>query len=106
MKNPRFVGCSSSAQFVVPRFSLVYRDFSRCAFSVKLTSTTVCFPHEQHPASSLALASRCPRGTRYSYREEPGKPRKDARRGRCHPLEAGFWPLWMTPLPRTNITEY
>jgi hypothetical protein len=39
-------------------------------------------------------------------REEPGKPRKDARRGRCHPLEAGFWPLWMTPLPRTNITEY
>ena len=32
-------------------------------------------------------------------REEPGKPRKDARRGRCHPLEAGFWPLWMTPLP-------
>ena len=35
-----------------------------------------------------------------------GKPRQDARRGRCHPLEAGFWPLWMTPLPRTNITEY
>jgi len=33
-------------------------------------------------------------------REEPGKPRKDARRVRCHPLEAGFWPLWMTPLPR------
>ena len=33
-------------------------------------------------------------------REEPGKPRKDARRGRCHLLEAGFWPLWMTPLPR------
>ena len=33
-------------------------------------------------------------------REEPGKPRKDARRGRRHPLEAGFWPLWMTPLPR------
>ena len=25
---------------------------------------------------------------------------------RCHPLEAGFWPLWMIPLPRTNITEY
>ena len=39
-------------------------------------------------------------------REEQGKPSKDARRGRCHPLEAGFWPLWMTPLPRTNITEY
>jgi len=33
-------------------------------------------------------------------REEPGKPRKDARRVRCHLLEAGFWPLWMTPLPR------
>jgi hypothetical protein len=33
-------------------------------------------------------------------REEQGKPSKDARRGRCHPLEAGFWPLWMTPLPR------
>ena len=31
---------------------------------------------------------------------------EDARRGRCHPLEAGFWPLWMTPLQRTNITEY
>jgi hypothetical protein len=26
--------------------------------------------------------------------------------GRCHPLEAGFWPLWMTPLPRSHITEY
>jgi hypothetical protein len=26
-------------------------------------------------------------------REEQGKPGKDARRGRCHPLEAGFWPL-------------
>ena len=39
-------------------------------------------------------------------REEQGKPGKDARRGRCHPLEAGFWPLWMTLLPRTNITEY
>ena len=39
-------------------------------------------------------------------REEQGKPRKDARRGRCHPLEAGFWPLWMTPLPRSHITEY
>ena len=39
-------------------------------------------------------------------REEPGKPRKDAQRGCCHPLEAGFWPLWMTPLPRTTITEY
>jgi len=39
-------------------------------------------------------------------REEQGKPGKDARRGRCHPLEAGFWPLWMTPLPRNTITEY
>jgi hypothetical protein len=38
-------------------------------------------------------------------REEPGKPRKDARRGRCHPLEAGFWPLWMTPLPRNNSSK-
>jgi len=28
------------------------------------------------------------------------QPRKDARRGRCHLLESGFWPLWMTPLPR------
>jgi hypothetical protein len=43
---------------------------------------------------------------RVQDREEPGKPRKDDRRGRCHPLEAGFWPLWMTPLQRTNITEY
>ena len=33
-------------------------------------------------------------------REEPGKPRKDARRGRCHLLEAGLWSLWMTQLPR------
>jgi hypothetical protein len=39
-------------------------------------------------------------------REEQGKPGKDARRGRCHLLEAGFWPLWMTPLPRKTITEY
>ena len=39
-------------------------------------------------------------------REEPGKPRKDARRGCCHPLEAGFWTLWMTPLRRKTITEY
>ena len=39
-------------------------------------------------------------------REEQGKPSNDARRGRCHPLEAGFWPLWMTPLPRSHITEY
>ena len=38
-------------------------------------------------------------------REEPGKPRKDARRGRCHLLEAGFWPLWMTPLPRTKHSQ-
>jgi hypothetical protein len=33
-------------------------------------------------------------------REEQGKPRQDAPRGRCHLLESGFWPLWMTPLPR------
>ena len=33
-------------------------------------------------------------------REEPGKPRKDARRGRCHLLEAGLWSLWMPPLLR------
>ena len=39
-------------------------------------------------------------------REEQGKPSMDARRGRCHPLEAGFWPLWMTPLPSNTITEY
>jgi hypothetical protein len=44
-------------------------------------------------------------------REEQGKPSKDARRGRCHPLEAGFWPLWMTPLPRnpshkSQVTSY
>ena len=39
-------------------------------------------------------------------REEQGKPSKDARRGRCHPLEASFWPLWMTPLPQNTITEY
>ena len=38
-------------------------------------------------------------------REEQGKPGKDARRGRCHPLEAGFWPLWMTPLPRINTPK-
>ncbi len=38
-------------------------------------------------------------------REEQGKPSKDAQRVRCHPLEAGFWPQWMTPLPRTTITE-
>ena len=35
-------------------------------------------------------------------REEPGKPRKDARRGRCHPLNF----LRMTPLPRKQNTEY
>jgi len=38
-------------------------------------------------------------------REKQGKPSKDARRGRCHPLEAGFWPLWMTPLPRNNSSK-
>ena len=38
-------------------------------------------------------------------REEQGKPGKDARRGRCHPLEAGFWPLWMTPLPRNYTAQ-
>jgi len=40
-----------------------------------------------------------------STREEQGKPSKDARRGRCHPLDAGFWPLWMTPLPRNNSSK-
>ena len=59
--------------------------------------------------SSVRSTSDC-RGPvtrkRVPDREEQGKPSKDARRGRCHPLEAGFWPLWMTPLPRTNITEY
>ena len=35
-------------------------------------------------------------------REEQGKPGNDARRGRCHLLEAGFWPLWMTLLPRNG----
>jgi hypothetical protein len=42
-------------------------------------------------------------------REDPGKPRKDARRGRCHLLEAGLWSLWMTPLPRypsRQVTKY
>jgi len=33
------------------------------------------------------------------------EPSKDARRGRCHPLEAGFWPLWMTPLPESSNFE-
>ena len=47
------------------------------------------------------LQNKEPRNSqRVPDREEPGKPRKDARRGRCHPLEAGFWTLWMTPLPR------
>jgi len=59
--------------------------------------------------SSVRSTSDC-RGPvtrkRVPDREEPGKPRKDARRGRCHPLEAGFWPLWMTQLPRTTITKY
>jgi len=38
---------------VVPRFSLVYRDFSRCAFSVKLTSTKVCFASLPRVPTSL-----------------------------------------------------
>ena len=33
-------------------------------------------------------------------REEQGKPSKDARRGRCHPIEAGFWPLCARALNR------
>ena len=72
------------------------------------------------PATSMTLVSRfchmsSVRSTsdgrgpvtrkRVPDREEPGKPRKDARRGRCHPLEAGFWPLWMTPLPRKNAAQ-
>ena len=39
-------------------------------------------------------------------RDEQGKPGKDARRGRCHPLETAFWALWMTPLPRYATTKY
>jgi len=34
-----------------------------------------------------------------------GKPRQDARRGRCHLLETGFWPLWMTLLPRNYAAQ-
>ena len=30
--------------------------------------------------------------TRVPDRDEQGKPSKDARRGRCHPLEAGIFP--------------
>jgi hypothetical protein len=30
--------------------------------------------------------------TRVPDRDEQGKPREDARRGRCHPLEAGIYP--------------
>ena len=30
---------------------------------------------------------------------------KDARRGRCHPLETAFWALWMTPLPRNYAAQ-
>ena len=66
-----------------------------------LTSMTLVFRFCY--MSSVRSTSDC-RGPvtrkRVPDREEPGKPRKDARRGRCHPLEAGFWPLWMTPLPR------
>ena len=66
-----------------------------------LTSMTLVFRFCYMP--SVRSTSDC-RGPvtrkRVPDREEPGKPCKDARRGRCHPLEAGFWPLWMTPLPR------
>ena len=40
-----------------------------------------------------------------SGREEQGKPSKDARRGRCHPLETGFRPLWMTQLQRNHAAQ-
>jgi hypothetical protein len=51
-------------------------------------------------------SSQRPRNSqRVPDREEPAKPRKDARRGRCHPLETGFRPLWMTPLPRNYAAQ-
>jgi hypothetical protein len=73
----------------------------------------------ENPLTSMTLvlaSAKCPRpevrvtddhhhqrtrnSQRVPDREEPGKPRKDARRGHCHPLETGFRPLWMTQLPR------
>ncbi len=46
--------------------------------------------------------------TRVPDRDEQGKPREDARRGRCHPLEAGIYPCGCrryrdTRLPSTKI---
>ena len=66
---------------------------------------SLCWPTAPAwPARGTPFVFSRPRGPvtrkRVPDREEPGKPRKDARRGRCHLLEAGFWPLWMTPLPR------
>ncbi len=45
--------------------------------------------------------------TRVPDRDEQGKPREDARRGRCHPLEAGIYPCGCrryrdTQLPSTT----
>ena len=71
------------------------------------SSTPASRGRSQSPRGGLGIKVRkggCHPGgggrKRVPDREEPGKTRKDARRGRCHLLEAGFWPLWMTPLPR------
>jgi hypothetical protein len=94
---------------------------STCKSHVNMQHLFLMGNPDWDPATSMTLVSRfChmssvrstsdSRGPvtrrRVPDREEPGKPRKDARRGCCHPLEAGFWPLWMTQLLRTNITEY
>ena len=71
-----------------------------------LTSMTLVFRFCYMSSVRSTSDSRGPvTRKRVPDREEPGKPRKDARRGRCHLLEAGFWPLWMTPLPRNYAAQ-
>ena len=66
---------------------------------------TLCLCHMSSARSSSDGRGPVTR-TRVPDRDEQGKPGNDARRGRCHLLEAGFWPLWMTPLPRYATTKY
>ena len=59
--------------------------------------------YDDHPF--IVLTETKFRLTRVQEREEQGKPSKDARRGRCHLLESGFLPLWMTPLLRNYVAQ-
>jgi hypothetical protein len=72
-----------------------------CALSVSIgkQKKPIMILFQCHPGRDRRAVSRVPYPTLVKLELE-GDLSELVCNGRCHLLEAGFWPLWMTPLPR------